>query len=244
MATKPTITGLEIEFDASLLGGTYSDGDTSTTWNDESGNANHATGVVTPKYEATGWVPTNDGAVRISAGAQPEDHFTFTGAFASTNMTWFVVGEVGANGIQFVGGSASQSHKNLHISVEADGRVLARLYDLGDGSDDLTSAAGLADEGDFVCISYRHDSGAGKILRLNKVEVADSAGTDGLVDWPDPYIARLQSATARDSRIAWISGYTTAASDAQIVDMEAYLYERFGLPYPPPALLSAVRWFT
>ena len=241
MATKPTIAGLEIEFDASLLGGTYSDGDTITTWNDESGNANHATGVNSPEYEATGWVPNAGGAARLLIAES--DHFTFDGSsFLGTEMTWFAVAEVGSNGIKIVGGNNALTMRMMQLFVLPDGAVFAGFYDLAPGSpDDITSATGLANEGDFVVLSFRHDNTTGKILRLNGLQVAAShTGTDDLLGWPSPYINRNNVTFWGDSRIAWISGYTTSASDAQIVDMEAYLNERFALL---PTLPPQIRWF-
>ena len=241
MATKPTIAGLEIEFDASLLGGTYSDGDTITTGNDESGNANHATGVNTPVYEATGWAPNAGGAARLLRA--DSDHFTFSGSsFIGTEMTWFAVAEVGDDGIIILSGYNTQTMRMLSLYVTPDGAVVAGFYDLAPGGpDNVTSADGLANEGDFVVLSFRHDNTTGKILRLNGVEVAAShTGTDDLLGWNSPYINRNNAEFWGDSRIAWISGYTTSASDAQIVDMEAYLNERFALL---PTLPPAIRWF-
>ena len=151
-------------------------------------------------------------------------------------------GGSGDDGILILGGNNTLTMRMMQLHVFSDGSVFAGFYDLGDGADDIRSATGLANEGDFVVLSFRHDNTTGKILRLNGVQVAAShTGIDDLIGWPSPYINRNNVTFWGDSRIAWISGYTTSASDAQIVDMEAYLNERFALL---PTLPPQIRWFT
>jgi hypothetical protein len=236
-ALKPAIVGLEVEWDARNIVG-LDNGDPINPWIDSSGQGNAAAGINLPIYETAGWPPTLGPAVHIN---QPGDeHFTFNGAaFVGTEFTMFFMVQpislVGGNIL--MGGSSFSNLQIIEVTLRPDGSVLFGMFTSETGADVVISATGLVSDDDIVLITVRHSNTTGKILRLNGVQIASSSGgTNDLTSYPNPQFGSIAASFFSDDlRMAWISGYTSAASDAEIEQMEAFLSQQFiGSPPAPP----------
>jgi hypothetical protein len=233
MPSKPTIANLEWEFDARTL--TLSDGDTVVTWEDQSGQGNDATGVGTPHYEALGWrgdLP----AVRLTELPSVE-RFDLDGTgFVGTDMTFFaVVDAIDISGHLAIIGSPTSATppRRANLWIRSNGSV---IFTFQFDPHDVQSAVGIVSSGDQILITARHSSSSGKIIRVNRIQVgASPSRTQDLVEYAgaslgvikDDIVGGAGTQYGVDKRFAWISGYHTAASDQEILDMEAYLYSIF-----------------
>ena len=227
---RPNIANLEHEFDARPL-----QEDPVVTWEDQSGNGNDGTGVNSPVWDPAGWTPANrsQGAVILDP-AGGGSHFTFDGsALVGTDLTVFYVAELVAGGIGNIitGGSTTSTHLGmLQIVIAPSGALFFVFFDTqGPPHDDLISAAGLVAVGDRPIVTNRHSSVDGKSIRLNGAEVAaNSAGTNPLNSWADPFIGKVQTTSFSKGPIAWISMHSQAVSLLQMQQMEAWLAQEFG----------------
>jgi hypothetical protein len=234
-ALKPAIVGLEVEWDARTL--VLSDGNPVNPWPDTSGQGNNAAGINSPLYEASAWPPTAGPAVRFN---QPGDeHFTFNGAaFIGTEFTmFFMVQPLLVGGNILMGGSSFSNLQIIEVVLRDDGSILFGMFTSETGADVVISATGLYSVDDIMLLTVRHSNTTGKILRLNGVQIGSSSGgTNDLTSYPNPQFGSINAAFFSDDyRAAWISGYTSAASDSEIEQMEAFLSQQFiGSPPAPP----------
>ncbi len=241
-APKPTIAGLEVEFDAREILG-LADGDPVVTWPDSSGNANDATASSNPTYEAVGWPENAFPDVKMDKVAG-NDFFTYPGAgFIGTDFCWFFVVEATslASSVVMLGGSNVGNLQSIEIAILTDGRILFTKNISETGQNVIRSTIGDVSAGDRVVITCRHRVSDGMIIRLNGVEVAASVfGNDNLNGYPDPFIGNIIGvAFSTDAKLAWLSGYTSAVSDADILLMEAFLESTwFSDPPEPPTVLT------
>jgi hypothetical protein len=223
---KPEIAGLEVEFDAREIVG-LSDLESIVTWPDSSGNANDATASGTPTYEATGWVENALPDVLMDKVAG-NDFFAFDGSgFIGTEFCWFFVVEATslAASVVITGGSNVGNLQCIEIAILSSGGILFSKNVSETGADVATTATGLVSEGDRVIITCRHTNAEGMIIRLNGTQVGVAAGgVNDLNGWPDPFIGNIISvAFSTEARLAWLSGYTSDVSDADILLMEEFL---------------------
>ncbi|MEE8113332.1 MAG: hypothetical protein V3T23_03150 [Nitrososphaerales archaeon] len=233
-AAKPDIAGAEIEFNANSI--TVADGATVSTWTDESiddngaDNDNDATAVNSPSFEKGAWIGGTQ-CVRFT-DSPDNDHFTYDGsAFIGTNLTIFIVARVLdlTTSANFLGGSSATDLEMLEIAIKEDGSALFS-FATDEGSDDaIRSIGGLVPaDGECFVMTCRHSSTGGKILRVNGVQVAASAtSTDNLTAYTAPAIGKIVSGFSTDMKLKWISGYTSALTDAQILAIEAFLFCEF-----------------
>ncbi len=243
MAKKPTISGLEFEFNALEIN--QVDGSDVVQWDDLSGQSHHAIGagdLGLPVYEETGF--NNLAAVRLEGDNRYFEIWP-SGAgnnpFIGTDLTYFAVIEATdiSDGIGIIGSSASSTPPRVaEIFIESDGTIVAG-FQWGPGSGgDVESSPGEISDGDQLIITFRHAGvSGGKLLRVNSVELDESLpSTSHLVtSTNDGTIGKVKSdnypgvgtSYGRDRRFAWLSGYTSAATLEQILEMEAYLRELF-----------------
>jgi hypothetical protein len=235
-ALKPAIVGLEIEFDARTL--VLVDGNPVNPWPDTSGQGNNAQGISSPLYEATGWPPTSGPAVRME---QPGNrYFIYDGsAFIGSEFTMFFVCQAldFSNRINLMGGSSFNNRQIIEVVIKPNGSILFSMFTSETGDDVVTTAPGLVAVDDFIIITVRHSNTSGKIIRLNGTEVgASPAGVNDLTSYPNPQFNTINATFFSDDlRLVWTSGYTSAASDTEIEEMEAFLNRQFfGSPPIPP----------
>ena len=255
---KPIIANSEIEYDARTL--SLSDGDPVVTWPDQSGNANNAvtntpntrptfredrwgSGVPSVEFLDTGSSPDNDEELRYDATP-----------WELTDLTIFVVAQVIdiSEGAAFVGNaSGATPPRECGVGVLADGSVF-----FGFGTEiiptnvetNIFSPPGTVEEGDRIIITARHTDGAagvdpeGMMLRVNG-ELVASVPTfikDVVPTIQQGSIGFTQKTGAgpgfrgKDRLIAWIGGYSVAASDEEILAMESFLFGRFGFSFKTP----------
>jgi hypothetical protein len=233
-AAKPDIAGAEIEFNANSI--VVADGATVSTWTDESiddngvDNNNDATAVNTPTFEKGSWIGGTQ-CVRFK-NSPNNDHFTYDGsAFIGTNLTIFIVARVLdlTTSANFLGGSSSTDLEMLEIAIKEDGSALFS-FATDEGADDAIRSVGglISADGECFVMTCRHSSTGGKILRINGTQVAASAtSTDNLTAYTAPAIGKIVSGYSTDMKLKWISGYTAALTDTQILDIEANLFCEF-----------------
>ncbi len=232
MPTKPVISNPRMEYDSRAITG-VADLATVTTWSDTSGQGNDATGLGTPQYLKTGWDPTTPAVRLLSADI---DRFSFLGTgFVSTNLTLFAVVRATSltGGLAIIGNDSAVSPppRTLSLYINSDGSV---AFGFGAAIWNVKTAAGIVTIGNDFIITARFSTTLGKLLRVNRVQRAvDAAQTSPLVE---NLTARLGFAAdpeeagfveGADRLYGWISGYSSAASDQQILDMEAFLADAF-----------------
>ena len=241
--TEESSDALDVELDARELD--QDDGSTVSTWSDQSGNSNDATGVGTPQFETTGWGATAKD-VRLKAATNSirllgadSDTFTYDGTvLAATDLTVFAVVnavDISTKGIPIIGSKVSSTPpRGLYLLILSDGSV---VFDFGNTPFDVQSAAGVVETGDDVLISATFSTSTGKILRVNGTQVGTSAGTASIIGNLEGVLGRakhdgsgLGNFFGNDKKFAWISGYSSTASAADVVSMEGYLADRFGIP--------------
>lgn len=215
---KPSIASPQIEYDARIV-----QENPIVTLEDQSGQGNDATGFNNPEYEVDGW-SSGIGAFRLMSSG-PE-FLTFDGTpFVGTEFTWFIVFEATDLSPETVllGGTTGTTNQNLHIVIFSNGAIRFAFW-----ANDIQTASGLVAEGGRHILTGRHSNSTGRILRLDGVEVAADGGkTTDLTAWGGSAVGRKQSVYGIDKRIAWIGGYSSAASDGEILEMEAFLTSVF-----------------
>jgi len=248
ITVKPTIANREFTYDASAID--QADGTDVLQWDDQSGNSNHATGVGSvgkPVLETTGF--NSLPCVRLEADNR---HFTYDGSpFVAANLTWFMVIEATdiSSHLAVIGSSSSSTPpRRSEVFIKSDGTIIAGFQN---DPYDLESSAGEISTGDKLVITFRHSGTTGKVLRVNGVEKDANAGsTSPLIDYTNATLGRVKDDTTggvgtiygADRRFAWLEGYSTAATDALIADMECYLGTRFKISVdtcPPPDVIRA-----
>lgn len=173
--------------------------------------------------------------------------------WGNTELTLFIVGRIIdlSEGGAFIGvTSGGTPPREMDVSVFPDGTLF-----FGFGTEtiptaiqtNIISAPGVVKEGELLLITCRHTNGAagvdpeGMLIRLNGKQVASvpSFVTD-VVALPGPGAIGISPNTGspelglpggtifgRNRLIAWIGGYSVAATDQEILDMEAFLAETF-----------------
>lgn len=244
MATKPDIQDLEIEYDVRDLD--LNDGETVLIWPDASGKGNDAirAGTTTPNFVKDGWSDGVD-AVRLQDQNQNfQERFIFSGfpEWQNTEATFFIVFEATdlTDGVALLGSKSGVSPPNkLHtISVDIDGTI---FYNKEFSPRLIDSAPGVIEQGGRYIVTGRMSFVTGMILRVNGVEVGAINNADarqGIGSWPDSSIGQTRNIVAPggeyglDKLIVWLSGYTFAASDAEILAMESFLGGIFFIAAP------------
>ncbi len=232
---KPTIAGLEIEYDAREE--TEEEGAKVDPWNDQSGNANNAasegTGGILLK---AGWDAVT-AAVRLREPGR-EDRFAYDGTvFAGTAHTLFAVIQATdiSDHVPIFGSdtATTPTGKRMSLWIHSDGSI---IYTFGTDPHDVRTATGVITAGEKYIITARSSNASGMVIRVNgAVSKAEAGKTTLLVDNIDARLGEIIDTTGggvgtkygADKLFAWISGYSTAASDSEIEDMEAYLAQEF-----------------
>jgi hypothetical protein len=241
---KPTISNPEIEFDVNSLSG-LTDGDVPTPWPDTSGQGNDASplGGDPPTYEAGAWGDDHRETVRLLEPVNGGS-FNFDGTpFVATDLTMFFVFRMfrltAAFGNAFIGGSSFTDFAQVELFVRLNGAIVFSF-----GTDEgatlaAESAVGLVspDESCHV-LTVRHSNSSGKIIRLDGVQVASNpSATGNLTQFPGARIADVANLIfIEDTKIPWIAGYSSAASLAEMAQMEAFLTELWCDPISPPGV--------
>ncbi len=240
MVNKPAIAGPEWEFDVRTL--ELDDDDTVVTWPDLSGQGNDATGVGTPHYETIGW-DVNIPAVRLTKLPSVE-RFDLDGTgFAGEDLTLFAVIEAIdiSEHLAIVGSpSSSTPPRRINWWIKSDGSV---IFTYQFEPHDVQSAAGVITTGQRLIMTARSSSSLGKMIRANRTQIGtEPARIASLVSYDsaalgvikDDITGGVGTQYGKDKRFAWISGYRSAASDDEILQMEAWLHQEFfSTPWTP-----------
>ncbi len=262
MTSKPAIPGIAIELDARQIAGVpTTDWDNVATWPDTSGFGVDGTGAGAKReFDLFGIDGTRPQVRMRGTGSTPnrEDRFTFDGSvFVKANVTFFAVIHAISltNHLPILGSNVGETFpRQWQLFVRSDGAI---IFSRSSDPPDLISAAGVIEEGGLYVITARqafaNEDGhpAGMVVRVNGVEVDASVGaTVGISSWSQPHLFVINDQSTggigfsygRDKAAAWISGYSTAASDADVIDMEGFLAARFAVPgvLSPTALKPAI----
>ena len=232
---KPLIANPEIEYDVRVL--SLNDGDTVVTWPDSSGQGNDAVAASTPSFIVNGWTFGING-VRLQdvPPIDTSEIFQFSGTpeFTNTEVTFFAVFRVDdlSDGAAIIGSRFGATPPRIwELAVDIDGTIffnrqaLPRL---------IESAPGTIVEDVMYIVSARMSNSLGMIMRVNGVEVGRNESAEAkinIVDWPDARLGQSRDISNEegagehgiDKLFVWISGYSSAASDDEIGEMESFL---------------------
>ncbi len=247
MTDKPVISNPKLEFDARNIAGVpEQDWDSTVTWPDTAGDIggpfDAAGGGGERRFEEFG-VGGSRPQVRLrgGSGAVParEDRFSFDSSpFISTDFTFFVVVsaiDITSGHMPIIGSNAGEtSPRQVQLFVKDDGAI---VFNRSTEPYEIESAAGVIVEGGLYVITIRSDVNDW-ILRVNGVEVGATASAGQIIGWINPRLFQVSDQTTggigttfgRDKAASWISGYSSAASDADVIDMEGFLAARFAVP--------------
>ena len=215
-------------------------------WPDTSGNnvqvnqgANQNN--VQPIWEPNGWDPTGRAIGAVSFRDIQEHMNVFDGGFGlgypGNRVTLFFVVEVtdiSTDPIVVIGGNDNRNLRNLNVIITQAGAVEFNYFDeVPLTGDDTTTADGLVSQGDLIQITCRAGAG-GRIIRVNGVEEGSSIGTGQLTTYPTMFISNFRFLEGASMRLAWYSGHNSEATDAEILEMEAFLRGAFFTADPPP----------
>jgi hypothetical protein len=244
MADKPIISTPRGEWDARSL--VLADQEILNGWPDISGANNDMTPTGgAPTYQAVGGVgtPWSDTLPAVRMDDSPaNDQFGGVGNFggAGSAFTLFAVAEATdllQSGMAFWGsldGTVIPTGPlGIYLFIGTDGAVGLVI-----GAINVTlllSQPGLVGEGDRVIITARRIATQGPaLLRVNGVEVSSSSNSGLVGSWPSKRMHRcnLQSnfgfpgdIEGADGLYAHLIEYGSAASDEEILQMEAFLEE-------------------
>ena len=247
MTDKPTISSPKLEFDARNIEGVpTTDWDNVATWPDTAGDIggpfDGTGGGAKREFEQYGIDGTRPQVRMRGTGSTPnrEDRFTFDGSvFIQANVTFFAVIHAIdlSTHLPIIGSNVGETFpRQWQLFVRDDGAI---VFSRSADPPDIISAAGVIVEGGLYVITARQSSSTGMVVRVNGVEVGDlPGGTVGISSWSNPHLFVINDQSTggsgfsygRDKAAAWISGYSTAASDSEIVDMEGFLAARFAVP--------------
>ncbi len=244
LSPKPVISDIEAEYDVRQL--VLNDLDPVSTWPDSSGNARDATSVaIDPTYLSAGW-DIDTPAVRIEDddASSDNEHFSFDGSWIiGTALTWFCVVEATdlTRNMAIIGANGSGSPGNRNFNLFVRGSDGALIWNRSLNTYDLVSPPGTIVEGGRYIIVLRMDASGVMDMRVNGELVAgpasgstlglnvDWAATEGMAVVSDQITGGFGLIFGDDKLFAWISGYSVAASDEQIEQMEAHLAGIFGI---------------
>ncbi len=259
---KPLITNPEIEYDARKLTLDPGDGNPVDLWPNSAFGPNDAFQITAdrnPTFRADRWAAGVPSVEFLDSGNFPPDAdegLTYDATvWQGTDLTLFVVAQAIdlTEGAAFVGNAfGATPPRTVGIGIQDDGTVYFGFGDEGTPTfvfTNIFSDPGLVIPGDKVIITARHtDGGAGvspegMLLRVNGVQVAS---VPGFVTDPVPTVQQgelgftqvgggFPNFRGKDKLIAWIGGYSIAATNAQILEMEAFLNEIFDV-IPPTSL--------
>ncbi len=231
---KPLIAGLEFEYDVRVL--SLNDGDTVAVWPDSSGNGFDISpqAATDPSFELNGWT-FGVNAVRLQDTAfDPQENFLLgdISAFLGTEATFFQVFQVDdlSDGCALIGAKTSSTPpRNFDHGVDIDGTAFFNKNHL---PRDVETAPGTVVEGRMYIMTTRLVNATGMIMRLNGVQVGsgdDANAKTNIIGWGEPRLGQTRAINnpageyGKDKLIVWASGYTSAASDAEIEAMESFL---------------------
>ena len=235
MAAKPTIASPVFEYDSRLGHGlSLPDLATIVTWPDQSVQVNNGIAGGSPQYLLNGW---QAGIPAVKMLGVTSDLFTFTGtAFNNSNLTLFFVVEATdiTNHLAIIGdNSASAFPRRVTVFIRSDGSV---IFTFSKDPYEVRSAVGVVKSGDRLIISARFSTTTGMILRVGRTQVAaDLTQTTAQIGVDVPRLGFVNDSTAGgigsvfgiDKRYGWASSHSLAASDLQIEQMEAFLFQEF-----------------
>jgi hypothetical protein len=232
---KPDIANPEIEFDVrSILG--LNDGDTVLIWPDTSGQGNDANAQagLDPSFVVDGWT-LGLPAVRMQDSPGDEnENFQFSGEpeFVGTEVTFFLVFRVPdlSEGAAILGSSNGATPPRIwDLSVDSDGTIFFNHQELPRL---IESAPGTIVEDEMYIAVGRMSNTLGMILRVNGVEVGrneSATAKQNILSYPNARIGQSRDLRVGDTEygkdrlIVWASGYSSAASDDEIGEMESFL---------------------
>ncbi len=234
VALKPSIANPEFEYDVNSLGA-LADGDTVSTWDDQTVNGNDATAVGNPEMDSGGWLKDGVPDVRFTLPSG-EAQFTDPGVAAEDEITVFLVFRLQdmSDTNALMGGNNFADRTMVEIFVRANGAIVVSF-----GTDEgptlaVESAAGeILIDTNYV-ISFTHSSTDGKILRKKILDVdgsqigAESSAILNLIFWGAPNFCNIVNVVRPQFvKYMWFSLYTSLAPIEQIVQMEEFLAETF-----------------
>lgn len=245
MTLKPSIASPEVEFDArSVAGVPEDDWDQTVTWPDTAGKLGgpfDGTGAGgTRRFEEFGVRGTLPQVRCRGTGSTParQDRFSFDAApFINSNVTFFAVVHAISltNHLPIIGSSVASTPPRIwSVFAKSNGAI---VFTRGTDPYDVISATGVIVAGGLYVITARAE-GTTMILRVNGVQVGVNASAGSVLDWASPRLFEVKDTTTggvgdttgRDKAAAWISGYSSAASDQDVIDMEGFLADRFSVP--------------
>jgi len=214
------------------------------TWPDTSGNnvdVSNGAAPTQPIWEEQGWDPNGRRLGVVSFRDIQEHMNVFDGGFGlgypGNRVTLFFVVEVtdiSTDPIVVIGGNDNRNLRNLNVIITTAGAVEFNYFDeVPLTGDDTTTADGLVSQGDLIQITCRAGAG-GRIIRVNGVEEGSSVGTGQLITYPTMFISNFRFLQGASMRLAWYSGHNSEATDAEILEMEAFLRGAFFQADPPP----------
>ena len=214
------------------------------TWPDTSGNGvdvSNGAAPTQPIWEEQGWDPNGRRLGVVSFRDIQEHMNVFDGGFGlgypGNRVTLFFVVEVtdiSTDPIVVIGGNDNRNLRNLNVIITTAGAVEFNYFDeVPLTGDDTTTADGLVSQGDLIQITCRAGAG-GRIIRVNGVEEGSSVGTGQLITYPTMFISNFRFLQGASMKLAWYSGHNAEATDAEILEMEAFLRGAFFTADPPP----------
>lgn len=240
--TKPTIGSIHMEYDVNTLVETtlLESHDLVNTWPDSSGNARDATvRLGTPEMEGGAEHPDaplfgsfSGGleCVRMHQAPGPASFGLTDGTWVvGTDLTMFLVFRVfDLTECALLGGSSFTDFRMLEVFVRNTGAIVFSFGTNEGSSLAAESAAGLiAADGQCHVLTLQHSGTAGKIIRLNGVQVAaEPLATGNLVAWDTARVGFIGGVIDLiDTELAYIAGYSNAVSEVDVILMENYLTE-------------------
>ncbi len=239
-APKPVIVGSEIEYDVRTL--VLNDGDTIDPWPDSSGNGNDGLNDGTdPSFVEDGWAPGINAVRMQDVPGDEQERLTFDGSpFVGTEVTFFLVFEATdlSDGCAVLGSSNGATPPRIwDISVDSDGTIFFNHQEIPRL---INSPLGTIEEGGRYIVTGRMSNSLGMVLRVNGLEVGrneTNTAKQNIADYPGASIGQSRDLKlgdteyGKDKLITWIGGYSVAASDEQIEQMESFLSALFELPF-------------
>ena len=214
-------------------------------WPDTSGNGVQVNqganqNNVQPIWEPNGWDPTGRAIGAVSFRDIQEHMNVFDGGFGlqygGNFLTLFFVVEAtdlsSGEVIVVIGGNDNRVRRNVSVIITTAGAVEFNFNDPG-SDDNTTTADGLVAEGDRILITCQHWA-AGRTIRVNGVVVGTSIGTNHLITYPTMFISNFRFAEGASMRLGWYSGHNSEITDAEVLEMEAFLRGAFFTADPPP----------
>lgn len=235
---KPSIASPEMEYD--MREETEADLATVDPWDDQTANGNDADpDGSTPKMLTQGWDLTTP-AVRLLGSVS--DHFIYDGTvFENKPVTLFsVIEATDISDHLALWGSSFSSTPPRFVShfIRSDGSV---IFTYGSDPYDLRTPAGLIVAGGRYIITARQSNVTGMIIKINGVLAGSSPGiTSPVVTNTTAHLGLVRDTITGgigqkfgvDKLFAWFSGYSSAASDDELVAMERHLGQQFGIEIP------------